>query len=211
MAGIAALDGEKLTKSKRGLDREGSPKLDDEQRRGRREASKRTRKDGDDSESVQKDVDILEEVVDAGHHAIADKHKDKDKSDKGMQLPGVMLPTTLARDPKAIPAAVAQIDVYTYAPVTEEPMVVPGGMLAPLVDLPSRGWTEPVKEQKKTHFSAKETEILRGAIIEYCKRIGYKEESISDFLFSKKRDLNTGRDGIWPEIGMTLRQLRLLI
>ena len=202
MAGLTALDMEKLQKSKRGYDREGSPKLDD---RYRKDERKRMRKDGDDSESGQKEVDILEEVVDTGHHTISNKDKDK-----GAQLPGVLLGATgLMRDPKgmSLPAAAVHQqlgEVFTYATVApvDESMVSGSAYPSGLELAGSRGWTEPVKEQKKTHFSSKETEILRNAIVEYCKRIGYKEDNISEFLFSKKRDLNTGRDGIWPEIGV---------
>ena len=187
MSGPLPLDLDKPPKTKRSLDRDGSPRPDEERRGRRNDGSKRTRKD-DDSESIQP-ADLLEEVVDSGHHAI-EKEKEKQKQ---LQALGISKGSL-------VPMQQLGVDMYAFQ-TGEDPVLIVPGMVPQMDSMASRGWTEPVKEQKKTHFSAKETEILRTAIIDYCKRIGYKEENISEFLFSKKRDLNTGRDGIWPEIG----------
>lgn len=192
MAGILPLDVSHATsKSKRLLDGDGSP--EDDRRVRPAAAGKRARRE-EDYESIHPADLLADEVVDSGHHALMEKEKEKEKQ-KQLVAAGMAPPKTVQ-----LPG----MDMFASY---EEPVLMHSSVLN-TIEAPPRGWTEQVKEQKKTHFSAKETEILRNAIIDYCKRIGYKEENISEFLFSKKRDLNTGRDGIWPEIGTCLCRRR---
>lgn len=192
---------EKHSKSKRALERELSPKpIDNDERRGRSHKedsrNKRSRKDGDDSESLQRDVDllkadILDEVVEPSQATVIPE-KTREKHHHQHHKNVVAAAAAASQTPA--------MDSYDHVYAPDEQLSVVSTNMG--MDGSSRGWTEPIKEQKKTHFSAKETEILKNAITDYLKRIGYKEDNMSDFLFSKKRDLQTGRDGIWPEIGM---------